>query len=343
MSQLISTTHSVAGLLPPLKVMQNEGFALEACLRGTGLDGRQLEEAGRTVTLQQEIRFYRNLLELSGDPAIGLRLGAAFVPQRYGIFGYALLSAATLGHAMAMAAHFVALSFSWFEMGYSVSHGSVLLTMGDRLAIDADVRNLLHDRDCAAVWVDLGEMLGQRLPLERVALPHDGHRLGAVYRDFFQCPVEFGITPSCLQFSAGFLDQPLPHHDAIASEQLRQQCQLLLAKMSRQNPLVDQVRQLLLASPGRFPEVPQIAERIGLSERSLRRRLAAENTRYKEILDEVRFSLARQYLSETLLPLQEISVLLGYSEPGNFTHAFKRWAGTSPRNYRDAHISHGHS
>lgn len=327
-------THPVAALLPPLKVMQGDGYSAEACLQGTGLQVQQLNEPARSVTLQQEVRFYRNLLELTGDAAIGLRIGAAFVPQRYGIFGYALLSAATLGHAMNMAAHFVALSFSWFELAYSVRQGSVVLTLSDQLQIDADVRNLLHDRDCAAVWVDLGEMLGQRLPLERVTLPRDGHRRDAVYRDFFGCPVAFAGMPSSLEFSAGFLEQPLPHHDAVASEQLREQCQLLLARMTRQNPLVQQVRQLLLSNPGRFAEVSVIAEQIGMSERSLRRHLTEENTSYKELLDEVRFSLARQYLSETSLPLQEIAVLLGYTEPGNFTHAFKRWAGISPSAFR---------
>lgn len=327
-------THPVAALLPPLKMMQGDGYSAEACLQGTGLQVQQLNEPARSVTLQQEVRFYRNLLELTGDAAIGLRIGAAFVPQRYGIFGYALLSAATLGHAMNMAAHFVALSFSWFELAYSVRQGSVVLTLSDQLQIDADVRNLLHDRDCAAVWVDLGEMLGQRLPLERVTLPHDGHRRDAVYRDFFGCPVAFAGMPSSLEFSAGFLEQPLPHHDAVASEQLREQCQLLLARMTRQNPLVQQVRQLLLSNPGRFAEVSVIAEQIGMSERSLRRHLTEENTSYKELLDEVRFSLARQYLSETSLPLQEIAVLLGYTEPGNFTHAFKRWAGISPSAFR---------
>ena len=336
MTKTNGMAHPVAALLPPLKVMQGAGYSVEACLQGTGLRVQDLNEPARSVTLQQEVRFYRNLLGLTGDPAIGLRIGAVFLPQRYGIFGYALLSAATLGHAMRMAAHFVALSFSWFELAYSVEQGSVVLTMSNRVQIEPDVQNLLHDRDCAAVWVDLGEMLGQRLPLQRVTLPHDGHRLGAVYRDFFGCPVVFGGQRSSLQFDAGFLDKPLPHHDAVASEQLQQQCQLLLARMTRQHPLVQQVRQLLLRNPGRFPEVSLIAEQIGLSERSLRRHLSEENTSYTEILDEVRFSLARQYLSETRLPLQEIAELLGYSEAGNFTHAFKRWSGTSPRIFRDA-------
>jgi len=71
----------------------------------------------------------------------------------------------------------------------------------------------------------------------------------------------------------------------------------------------------------------------------LRRRLAEESTSFQEILDEVRFGLATEYLIETLLPLQEISTLLGYSDPGNFTHSFKRWSGMAPRDFRLEHQS----
>ena len=66
----------------------------------------------------------------------------------------------------------------------------------------------------------------------------------------------------------------------------------------------------------------------------MRRRLTEEGTSFQDVLDEVRFGLATEYLVETLLPLQEISALLGYSEPGNFTHAFKRWSGKAPSDFR---------
>jgi AraC-like DNA-binding protein len=71
-----------------------------------------------------------------------------------------------------------------------------------------------------------------------------------------------------------------------------------------------------------------------MSVRTLRRRLREEGSSYRELLDEIRFGLARDYLTDTRLPLEEISELLGYSEPGNFSHAFRRWSGQSPRLYR---------
>ena len=66
----------------------------------------------------------------------------------------------------------------------------------------------------------------------------------------------------------------------------------------------------------------------------MRRRLADEGSSYQAILDEVRYGLAREYLANSRLPLEEIAALLGYSTPGNFSHAFKRWHGTSPRAFR---------
>jgi AraC-like DNA-binding protein len=326
--------HSIAGLAPALKVMVREGHAVQQCLKGTGVLTSQVDDQRQTVTLRQEIRFYRNLLELSGDPTIGLRIGAGYVPQRYGLFGYALMSAATLRHALVIGTKYGDLTFTWFGLALEVVRRTAVFSLIDRFDIDADVRNLLCDRDCAAGLVDLSEIMGQPLILDEVALPHDGHGRCADYRRFFQCPVQFGSVPARIEFAAEILETPLPHRDAAASDQLRQQCQLLLARLRRQSRLVDDVRLLLLARPGFFPDIGMVAETLGQSVRTLRRRLTKEGTTFQKVLDEVRFGLATQYLVETRLPLQEISTLLGYGEPGNFTHAFKRWVRQTPSAFR---------
>ena len=326
--------HSIVGLAPALKVMAAEGHTVQQCLKGTGILASQLDDPRRTITLRQEIRFHRNLLELSGDPTIGLRIGAAYLPQRYGLVGYALMSAATLRHALVLGTHFGDLSFTWFGLGFEVRGNTATFFFIDRFDIDTDVRNFLYDRDCAAALVDFTEIMGQRLVLDNVVLPHDGHRRRADYRKFFRCPVQFDSAPARIEFAAEILETPLPHSDAAASDQLRQQCELLLAKLSRQSGLVDDVRRLLLARPGFFPDIEMVAERLDLSVRTLRRRLTAESTSFQDVLDEVRFGVATEYLAETPLPLQEIATLLGYSDPGNFSHAFKRWAGKAPSDFR---------
>lgn len=335
--KLFPTSHPVVGLRPSLQVMEGLGFSAQQCLMGTGVLARDLDDARTQVTLAQEIRFYRNCLALSADPAIGLQLGAAYGPQRYGIFGYAVLSAQTLRHGLVIAQHFGDLTFTWFSIAHKVLGDTVHFTFADRVEIDQDVQHVLHDRDVSAVIHGLSDAVGQPLPVTRVLLPHDGHQRSRHYRDFFKCPVEFGASGSAgstIEFKADILDVLLPHRDATASEYLRQQCQHLLSKLSNQSQLIDSVRQLLLARPGYFPDIELVAERLALSTRTLQRKLSDEGTSFQEVLDEMRFQIAKDYLTDTRLPLHEIATLLGYNEPANFTHAFKRWAKVAPNDYR---------
>ena len=97
--------------------------------------------------------------------------------------------------------------------------------------------------------------------------------------------------------------------------------------------LPGQQRQLL-ATPGRFPALPELAARMHMSERSLRRKLAAEGSSYRGVLAQVRETMARAYLRDTGLHLDEIAERLGYSDAANFSHAFRRWTGMTPGTFR---------
>ncbi|MBT8063809.1 MAG: AraC family transcriptional regulator, partial [Gammaproteobacteria bacterium] len=87
--------HPARSLVPALDVLEEMGFGKRRCLRGTGVMLSQLDNPDSRLTFQQELAFYRNALDLTSDPLIGLKLGEPYAPQRYGLFGYALLSAST--------------------------------------------------------------------------------------------------------------------------------------------------------------------------------------------------------------------------------------------------------
>lgn len=110
---------------------------------------------------------------------------------------------------------------------------------------------------------------------------------------------------------------------------------LVRALLRSRGSLVEEVRQILIGRPGYFPGIDVVAQRLKMPVRTLRHRLSEEQIGYQGILDEVRFALAREYLLETPLPQHEIASVLGYTDPGNFTHAFKRWCGVSPREFRN--------
>ncbi|KAA1193324.1 AraC family transcriptional regulator [Pseudohalioglobus sediminis] len=326
--------HPARALLPPLEVLEQMGYAQQQCLRGTGVTASQLSDPGALITLQQELRFYRNVLEVSDDPLIGLRLGEPFVPQRYGLFGYALLSAETFRHALAVAEHFGRLTFSLFSFYFGVEGRSAWFALRDPPVMEPELINLYLDRDLAAARVDFTEILGKQFAIACLHLPHDGRGCVDRYRQYFACDLELNRPDARFHFSSEILDQPLPQSDPDSSRHLQQQCHMLIAKLTSQGSFVDQVRMLILARPGYFPDVDYVAEKMELSTRTLRRRLKNEGTSFRDLLEEIRYGLAREYLTDTDLPMEEISSLLGYTESGNFSHAFRRWAGLAPSAWR---------
>lgn len=334
--------HPVRSLLPALGVMAELGFDHQTCLKGTGILLSQLEDGNARMSLQQELAFYRNTLALTANPAIGLQLGRGFVPQRYGLLGYALLSAPTFRHALALTEKFGRLTFSFFTLSYGIAGGEAWFALSEPPPFERELVDLYLDRDMSAALVDFSEILGRPFPAAAVSLPHDGHGRQGLYREHFGCAVHFGADSGRIQFSASLLDDPLPQSDPESSSHFQQQCQLLLAKLTAQGRFVDDVRMLIISRPGFFPDIDFVAEKLGMSVRTLRRRLKEEGTTYRRLMDEIRFGLAREYLAGTRLPVEEIAALLGYSEPGNFSHAFRRWSGQSPRGWRQGadHADH---
>jgi AraC-like DNA-binding protein len=91
---------------------------------------------------------------------------------------------------------------------------------------------------------------------------------------------------------------------------------------------------VLVEHPGRFPGIEAIAAELSIHPRTLRRRLQAQNVTYRKIVSDVRMKLALEYLRNTRMTNQEIAVRLHYSDAANFRHAFARWTGKSPSDFR---------
>lgn len=88
---------------------------------------------------------------------------------------------------------------------------------------------------------------------------------------------------------------------------------------------------------GHFPSAEEVARSFDLSERSLRRQLSEDGQSFRDLLAEARYAKARDLLRQTDLPVEEIAAQIGYAESAAFIHAFRRWAGQSPRAYRQGH------
>lgn len=327
-------SHGINSVVVALNVLDELGLPRARCLHRTGITEATLADPHAVVPLSLELAFYRNVLNISGDPLIGLRIGAGYHLANYGMWGFAMMSASSFRQALAIALRFVSLTFTFFT--YSIEESASEVTMAiDPLGDYGNCNQLLIDREIAAAYTLLCQVLDTGFPLNSVHVTHSSPRNSQRYCAHYGCDVTFGAQRSQFSFPRELLDATLRGNNPSTAEFFTQQCELLVARLDSASTLVHEIRQRLLFRPGQILSIDQLATEMGMSSRSLRRHLAHETTSYREIVDGIRFELAKEYLDETSLPLSDIAAVLDYNEPAAFSHAFKRWSGITPSAYRN--------
>jgi AraC-like DNA-binding protein len=137
-----------------------------------------------------------------------------------------------------------------------------------------------------------------------------------------------------LHYDGAILGQRPPLAHRLSATVLQQTCEGLVNSVKALSGMTSEVYHRLLKRPGEFPDMEAVAHQLGMASRSLRRHLSAEGTSFSAILDDVRSSLAVEYVRSTKLNSDDIALLLGFSEPTNFRRAFKRWTGKTTQEYR---------
>jgi AraC-like DNA-binding protein len=179
--------------------------------------------------------------------------------------------------------------------------------------------------------------MGMDLKPERVDMPYPRPPEAAVYEAHFGCPVRFGEGEARFWLRNTHLHTKLPTADRNAQAMYKALCDQQLAAQEADTPagtLAARIVSHLGMFSGHYPDVEAVARSLGLSERSLRRALSEEGRPFRDLLAEVRYAKARQLLRQTQTPIEDIAQQLGYAESAAFIHAFQRWAGQSPRAYR---------
>jgi AraC-like DNA-binding protein len=157
------------------------------------------------------------------------------------------------------------------------------------------------------------------------------------YEAVFGCPVHFDQGADEVAVSAEWLARPTRRSDPVTFENVAHMCDRLLRRPeSSQDGVAGDLRRMMLGANGRLPTIEEAAGRIGMSARTLRRRLVAEGSSYAGVVSEVRATLAKAYLRDTPLPIGEVAELVGYGDVSNFRNAFLKWTGATPTQYRRA-------
>lgn len=280
-----------------------------------------------TVTVGQELQVVRALTAgVPGSASLGLAAGLRYHLGSHGVWGWAIATSPTLRRAITFGPQHLGLTFGFCEV--SVDPRRAVLTF-DHSHLPEDVREFLLWRDIVATTSFAWELFVSSTPVERVELALDRPPYADHVARVVGAPVMWEQAASRIVYREDQADLPLPQADVPMHAVAVQRCVELSARRRRVPGGSADVRELLMRDPASMPSIDQAATALHTSARSLRRRLATEGCGYRSLVEEVRRSLAEQYL-RVGMTVEATARRLGYSETAAFTHAFTRWTGSSP-------------
>jgi len=326
-------THNMLGLGALVAEMAEQGIAAEALLLGTGLLPQQLDDPQARITQQQKLTIFRSARRLSSVPDVGLRAGARQRLSDFGVYGYALTSSRTFGDAVMLGMKHVRLAGPVLEKRFRLDGDTAVFEAHDRLDL-GDVLPLATEFWFASILKLASCVLEAPMPSRRLLLPYPRPDHAPAYERLFGCPVSFGADVMEWHFDAAVLRVPCPNANPITAGICTQFCERMFDSLPDETDLSRSIRTACLNGRGEFPNADAMAARLGLSVRTLHRRLADEGQHYQRIIDDVRRSLAIEFLENTSLTVDEIAGRVGFSEASNFRKAFRKWTGHAPAHFR---------
>ena len=313
--------------------LEELGVSPASVLRRAGLPQSFLGQPRVVLNTEELFALWRAIADVSTNPAIGFLLGTENQTARFHPIGLAALSSENLGAAVDQMAKYKQLTCP-----------EEIVQEKDEKEWSIQFRWLLADEveppvliECAFAWVlSIGRHgTGTRLSPLRLEFAQP-RAYGKTIERHFGCPVIFGGHRNTIVFRAADAKRPFVTRNAELLAMLAPQFEEELKQEKGDEDFVERVRMTIQEKlTGRRPTIDDIASALHISSRTLQRRLQEEGRSFQRVLDEARHQLARHYLNNSYLELNEAAYLLGYEDGNSFVRAFRTWEGVPPARWRE--------
>jgi AraC-like DNA-binding protein len=327
---------SCAGLMTRLACehARQANLDLTPILRRVGLTPRDIEDDSVRLRVTTQIECLNLIAQALHDRLLGFHVAQKMDLRRTGFLYYVAASSGTLGEALQGIARCSAI----------LNEGVQLQTeAGETLRVHFDYAGVSRrsDRHQIEGWItailrSCREFSDRELVPARVEIMHPRIAESSEMDSFFGRSIEFGADKDEIAFAGTAAKLPVVNADSQLNRLLTEHCEEVLARRRKRSGVTQaDVENAVSAQLPHGPaRIENVAQKLGVSPRTLRRKLAAEGVTFAGILEDLRFALAKHYLAERDLSISRIAWLLGYTEVSAFSHAFRRWTGRAPRAVR---------
>lgn len=326
-----NVTQRVGGLTIVPALLRELGVDPKPALAGVGLASDALEDPDAMIPFGVASRLLHNAVKSTGCAHFGLLVGRSIHLSDLGLVGQLAQNCPTVGQALRTfavyqhlnsqgAVAFVLERDGMVDNGYAIYESDAAGNDQVYAAAMSCAINIMRGL-CGDVWI----------PTE-VCFAHPKPPDIGPYRRLFQCALRFDAEYTALRFPAAWMQHPVVHADPE-----RYQLALARGEAATRAHLLQQVqralRTLLISGTVSGDAVAQL---LAMHRRTLNRRLKDQGTTFQQVLDKVRFEVARQLLGGTRISIDDVAAALGYASVSPFTRTFRRWAGTTPGQWRRA-------
>jgi AraC-like DNA-binding protein len=308
-----------------------EGVDLASLFREAGLDAALLDKPDARIRTGEFIRLMQIVMRRTEDEFIGLGRGTKSKPGTFSMMAHAVINTPNLGKAMERSAAFYRIVDLPIEL--KVEEGStesrLILTTA---APERD--NILE----AMIFISIrfwSWLTGRTLEPAAIQLDFPEPPQADEFRRIWKGPVTYNNARNAIVFPTAWLSLPLVQNPLSLSKFLKDSLALIIVGNQQPIGLTEQIKAIISKGYGNaFPDFAQVCESLNMTPQTLRRRLKEENTSYQAIKDNIRQDAARFYLAKEELSIDEIALMMGFSEASSFHRAFKKWTGQTPAGYR---------
>ena len=313
--------------------LQTLGVSPQAVLRRAGLSQVLVNEPRVLLSTEELHALWVAIGEVSASPGIGLLLGTETRIERFHPVGIAALSSESFGMAMDRMARYKLVTCPE-EIIQKKKAGEWSIEFKWLLTTEAEPPVFI---ECAFAWVLSIARVGTatRISPIRIELIEPRSHVKEIERHF-GCEVHCGANRNAIVFQSSDAQRPFVTRNAELLSVLAPQFEAELKQESSDEAFVEQVRLVIQQKlTGRRPAIEEIADALHVSSRTLQRRLQDGGSSFQRVLEEARHQLARHYLNNPVLELNEAAYLLGYEDGNSFVRAFRTWEGIPPARWRE--------